>query len=115
ETINTAIETSLAARDTALLAQMQEMMTLMRTGTATTNSRTRNQRNNRGRGAAGGTGRPNDTKNRIRLYCWSHGACAHGSSECNNPLPGHVTTATFHDMQGGSTKNLQYVPANHST
>ena len=122
ETINTAItqrEISLAAREAALVAQMQELTTLMRTGTINTNSRTRNQRNNRGRGAAGGSGRPNDNtaanKNRNRLYCWSHGACAHGSTECNNQLPGHVPTATFHNMQGGSTKNLQYVPTNHST
>jgi len=122
ETINTAItqrEISLAAREAALLTQMQEMMTLMRTNTVTTNSRPRNHRNNRGRGAAGGTGRSNETtaanKPRNRLYCWSHGACAHSSSECNNPLPGHASTATFHDMQGGSTKNLQYVPANHGT
>lgn len=120
-TINAAItqrEISLAAREAALLAQMQEMMTLMRTGTVNTNSRTRNQRNHRRQGATGGTGRPNETPaantNRNRLYCWSHGACAHSSAECNTQLPGHTTTATFHNMQGGSTKNLQYVPTNHS-
>jgi hypothetical protein len=95
---------------------MQEMMTLMRTGTVNANSRPRNRRNNRGRGAAGGTERPNDTtavnKNRNSLYCWTHGACAHSSTECNNQLPGHATTATFHNMQGGSTKNFQHVPTN---
>jgi hypothetical protein len=107
------IETINAAITAPLLAQLQELTTLLRTGSGNTNSRPRNNRNNRGRGAAGGTGRPTDTKNRPRLYCWSHGACAHGSSECNNPLPGHATTATFLDMQGGSTKNLQYVPPNH--
>jgi len=116
ETINAAITTALAARDAALLAQMQEMMTRMSTGTDNTNSRRRNQRNNRGRGAAGGTERPNDTtavnKNRNSLYCWTHGACAHSSTECNNQLPGHATTATFHNMQGGSTKNFQNVPTN---
>ena len=114
ETINAAI-TAPAAHDPALLAQLQELTTLLRTSAGNTNSRPRNNRNNRGRGAAGGTGRPTDTKNRPRLYCWSHGACAHGSSECNNPLPGHATTATFLDLQGGSTKNVQYVPPNHGT
>jgi len=88
----------------------------MRTGTVNANSRSRNRRNNRGRGAAGGTERPNDTtaanKNRNSLYCWTHGACAHSSTECNNQLPGHATTATFHNMQGGSTKNFQHVPTN---
>jgi hypothetical protein len=116
ETINAAITTELAARDAALLAQLQEMMTRMSTGTANTNSRRRNQRNNRGRGAAGGTDRPNNTTaantNRNSLYCWTHGACAHSSTECNNQLPGHVTTATFHNMQSGSTKNFQNVPTN---
>jgi len=116
ETINAAITTELAARDAALLAQMQEMMTRMSTGTANTNSRRRNQRNNRGRGTAGGTERPNDTpaanRNHNSLYCWTHGACAHSSTECNNQLPGHITTATFHNMQGGSTKNFQHVPTN---
>jgi hypothetical protein len=115
ETINAAFTTELAARDAALLAQLQEMMTRMSTGTANTNAQTRNQRSNRGRAATGGRGRTNEAANKKpRLYCWSHGACAHGSAECNTPLTGHVTTATFHNMQGGSTKNLQYVPTNHS-
>ena len=118
DTVNTAItqrEIAVAAREAALLAQMQELTTLMRTGTANTNAQTRNQRSNRGRAATGGRGRTNEAANKKpRLYCWSHGACAHGSAECNTPLTGHVTTATFHNMQGGSTKNLQYVPTNHS-
>jgi hypothetical protein len=118
ETVNTAIsqrEIALAARDAALLAQIQELTTLMRTGTVNTNAQTRNQRSNRGRAATGGRGRPNETANKKpRLYCWSHGACAHSSAECNTKLSGHDTTATFHNMQGGSTKNLHYVPTNHS-
>jgi hypothetical protein len=119
ETVNTAItqrEISLAAREAALLAQMQELTSLMQTGTVNTNAQTRNQRSNRGRAATGGRGRQNETANKKphRLYCWSHGACAHSSAECNTQLPGHDTAATFHNMQGGSTKNLQYVPTNHS-
>jgi hypothetical protein len=120
DTINTVItqrEISLAAREAALLTQMQEMMTAMRTGTVNTHSQQR--RNNRGRGG----GRTNDNTNgnrnngrqqaSPRLYCWTHGACAHGSAECNAPATGHKTTATFQNMQGGSTKGLQYVPTNH--
>jgi len=118
ETVNTAIsqrEIALAARDAALLAQIQELTTLMRTGTVNTIAQPRNQRSNRGRAATGGRGRPNETANKKpRLYCWSHGACAHSSAECNTKLSGHDTTATFHNMQGGSTKNLHYVPTNHS-
>jgi hypothetical protein len=122
DTINTVItqrEISLAAREAALLTQMQEMMTVMRTGTVNTHSQQR--RNNRGRG---GRGRNNDTPNNgnrsgrqqaaPRLYCWSHGACAHSSAACNTPSPGHQTTATFQNMQGGSTNNLQWVPTNSS-
>ena len=51
ETINAAI-TAPTAHDAALLAQLQELTTLLRTGSGTTNSRPRNNRNNRGRGAA---------------------------------------------------------------
>ena len=36
-------------------------------------------------------------------YCWSHGACAHASHDCNSKKPGHIDTATFANKQGGST------------
>jgi hypothetical protein len=113
DTINTVItqrEVALAAREAALLAQMQEMMTVMRTGTVNTHSHQRNQRNNRGRGSAPGRTNNNPTTGNRgrgpaapRLYCWSHGACAHSSDACNTPSPGHQSTATFTNMQGGST------------
>jgi hypothetical protein len=124
DTVNTIItqrEISLAAREAALLTQMQEMMTVLRTGTV--NTHTQQRRNNRGRG--GGGGRNNNTAHTTsnggrrtpgpRQYCWSHGACAHSSSECNSPHDGHQTTATFQTMQGGSTNNLQWVPTGTST
>ena len=38
-----------------------------------------------------------------RKYCWTHGACAHTSAECNKPKEGHKKDATFADMKGGST------------
>ena len=121
DTVNAAIqqrELSIAAREAALVTQMNEMMTLMR-GTghgATTHNQQRNNRsNNRGRGGRsndrsnGGRGRqtPNHP---TRLYCWSHGACAHSSNLCNTQLPGHQTTATFANMQGGSTNNCFWLP-----
>ena len=120
DTVNTVItqrEISLAAREAALLTQMQEMMTVLRTGTANTN--TQQRRNNRGggRGNSGGRNNAQGTNTaggrRIagpRQYCWSHGACAHSSAECNSPQDGHQTTATFQNMQGGSTNNLQWIP-----
>jgi len=123
DTINTAItqrEISLAAREAALLTQMQEMMTVMRTGTA--NTHTQQRRNNRGRGGGGNTNNTptNNTNGNRRLpgprqYCWTHGACAHNSPGCNAPQAGHQITATFQNMQGGSTRNLQWVPTTNST
>jgi hypothetical protein len=117
DTVNTVItqrEISLAAREAALLTQMQEMMTVLRTGTV--NNNTQQRRNNRGRGGGGGRTNTTTTSGRRapgpRQYCWSHGACAHSSAECNSPLDGHKTTATFQNMQGGSTNNLQWVPTN---
>ena len=38
-----------------------------------------------------------------RKYCWSHGACAHSSAECNKPKDGHKKEATFSNMMDGST------------
>ena len=38
----------------------------------------------------------------INHYCWTHGACAHRSSECKTTAPGHKSDATFEDKQGGS-------------
>jgi hypothetical protein len=46
-----------------------------------------------------------------RDYCWTHGACAHSSNVCNTQLPGHITTATFANMQGGNTNGCFWLPA----
>jgi hypothetical protein len=102
-------ESSLAVREAALLAQMTEMMALMRT-----NNTTNSNRNTRGRGGGGRTNnRPTGGRGRggasPRQYCWSHGYCAHGSTECNHQLPGHQTTATTTNMQGGSTNNCFWI------
>ena len=40
----------------------------------------------------------------ISKYCWSHGACAHSSAECNNKKRGHQNDATFSNKMGGSTR-----------
>jgi hypothetical protein len=34
-------------------------------------------------------------------YCWTHGWCKHGSSDCKNPASGHKPQATVRDQQGG--------------
>jgi len=108
-------ETSLATREAALLAQMTEMMTLLRTaGPANTNQQSNNSRNNRGRGAGrtnnrNGGGRGQGTAPSVRAYCWTHGWCAHASDKCDNQAPGHQITATSTNMQGGSTNKCFWI------
>ena len=107
-------EASIAAREAALLTQMTEMMSLLRSGSATGSNTQRTTRSARGR--AGRThdrvgGRTRHTPSSPRVYCWSHGACAHASNLCLNPLPGHQTGATFANMQGGSTANCFWLPS----
>ena len=118
DTANAAFQqrdSSLAAREAALLTQMTEMMSLMRTGlpsggtshqrTPRTNRSGRHGRTNDRGGACGHGSSPAP-----RAYCWSHGACAHSGTQCNNQLPGHQTTATFSNMQGGNTSNCFWLP-----
>jgi hypothetical protein len=60
--------------------------------------------NPRGRGAArdtGGTQTPQVRK--TDLYCWTHGHCAHTSSDCYMRKPGHQEAATAKSRMGGST------------
>ena len=38
----------------------------------------------------------------ISKYCWTHGACAHSSSECPEPAKGHKVTASFQNKMDGS-------------
>jgi hypothetical protein len=64
----------------------------------------------RGRGGSGGRDRRQPTPG-PRMYCWSHGACAHSSTDCNNKSPGHQATATFSNMQGGSTNRCFWLPS----
>ena len=107
-------DSALAAREAALLAQMTEMMSLMRTGLPNANNNQRHPRNSRstrhGRATDCSGGRGRNTAPAARAYCWSHGACAHPSCHCNNPLPGHQTSATFANMHGGNTSNCFWLP-----
>ena len=43
-------------------------------------------------------------QNRNTLYCWSHGMCAHKSSECRNKKNGHKDNATKQSRMNGSNK-----------
>jgi hypothetical protein len=108
---------TLAAREAALLSQMTEMMSMMRTGAAASSNvsnqrdtRQSSGRSNRSNARSGRRGSHRSTP-APRSYCWSHGACAHSSSQCNTQLPGHQSSATFTNMQGGSTSNCYWLPA----
>ena len=60
------------------------------------------QNHNQGRGRGRGRGRGPRQRN-ISIYCWTHGACGHGSAACNSKLTGHQDNATFQNKMGGST------------
>ena len=76
-----------------LLKQMQQDMKCV---PATTNSTERPKRNRK---------TPDDStypRRKTDRYCWTHGACAHPSLDCQAKAPGHKDEATFHDKKGGS-------------
>jgi hypothetical protein len=110
-------EASIASREAALLSQMQEMMSTFRAGNKNRNNRGSNRGNrNNNSNHQGRTNDGNPTGGRGRTqsprsYCWTHGACAHSSAQCNTQTTGHQTTATFANMQGGSTNNCFWLPA----
>jgi hypothetical protein len=109
-------ETSVATREAALLAQMQQMMASFTPANQRRNNRrTNNNNNNNNNNGNSNNNRSNPpgANNRTPLprnYCWSHGVCAHGSATCNRHAPGHQITASFTNMQGGSTRNCFWLP-----
>ena len=98
-------ETDLQSRELALQSQMQEMLALMRS-TSTSHHQDRHYQGGRGRGR----GRSGNPRTNSRKYCWSHGSCAHASSDCNSPRDGHQAAATFSNMLGGSTTGCYWLP-----
>lgn len=84
---------SASTRQTDLMEQMLVMMQMMQQqlNQSTTSSLTHSNNQRRPR-----------TKN--NKYCWTHGACAHDSSECKNKKAGHQDSATFDHMLGGNTE-----------
>jgi uncharacterized membrane protein YgcG len=118
DAVNAALqqrETSLAAREAALLTQMTELMTLMRStnnsnrGGGRGNGGRNNNRGGGGRGRAGGGRAGGGTSTNPKFYCWTHGWCAHPSDQCQNQAEGHQTTATSTNMMGGSTAKCYWL------
>jgi hypothetical protein len=87
---------------------MTDMMALMRNSTNRSRSRNRNNRNQR----SGDRNPAPDGRRRApgpRMYCWTHGYCAHSSADCNNRAQNHQVSATATNMQGGSTANCFWI------
>jgi hypothetical protein len=105
----------LHARETAMMTQMRDMMmSVMNTNNHNNNYNPhhRGGRNTNGRGRGGRTpGRGNNNRPaQPRSYCWTHGACAHTSSDCNRQSEGHQNAATFANMLNGSTAGCFWLP-----
>jgi hypothetical protein len=69
----------------------------------------RNHRNYRDNGRGG---RSTTDRGRPRLppkYCWTHGNCAHSGTACESKMVGHIDSATYANMQGGSTYNCHWM------
>jgi hypothetical protein len=108
---------ALAAHEAALLSQMTKMMAMMHHGTTATSGVSHSGNTRQPGHRSGRTDARSGHRGSCRLtsapcsYCWSHGACAHSSSQCNTQLPGHQSSATFTNMQGGSTSNCYWLSA----
>ena len=51
----------------------------------------------------GSGGRPLRPHRNVSHYCWTQGACAHSSKDCNFKAPGHKADTTSNNKMGGST------------
>ena len=87
-----------------LLQKMSDLEAEVKTATSTptTNNNGNNKKKNKKK------------EMKDRKYCWTHGACAHTGTECNNSATGHKKEATFQDMMGGSTKDCFWLPSSTS-
>ena len=56
-----------------------------------------------------GSGKGKKNTSTDRLYCWTHGACAHNGKDCKHYKDGHQVDTTFQDMNNGSTKNCYWI------
>ena len=82
----------------AIAQLQQQMLELMQSNNRSSNTSQRSTNTQRNNGGGARYTRSNTSK-----YCWSHGACAHSSSECNDKKEGHKNNATFANKMGGST------------
>jgi hypothetical protein len=109
------------ANSTQQNQQMLEQMTALASTVSTLQTQIGNASQNQGGGNNQGKGRRNNdragrgnhrgrgTPRRPPKYCWTHGNCAHSSSDCETKGDGHIAEATYSDMQGGSTTRCHWL------
>ena len=93
-------------RETALLERLETLLSNLSPSTTPSTSSSTQSRRQRGNQIT----RPHCTSN-PRHYCWTHGACAHTSSDCNHQAPGHQVSATFANMLAGNTQGCFWLPS----
>ena len=88
----------------ALQKQMMQMFKKLETkvDNISTGPSSSNGNDNRNRRNRKTPDNPRFTRRKTDKYCWTHGGCAHNSSECTAKANGHVDLATFANKQGGS-------------
>jgi len=98
-------------------SQLEELATLMKQMLNTMSNQQRNTTQNQSNQRDQRTNNRNksNSKKNVKLYCWTHGACAHDSAACNKPAEGHQTDATFTNMKQGSTKNCFWLQTSQSS
>ena len=101
-------ETALLAREHSLQTQIQELISLMSTSNTTITPKVGHHPPS---GPSKSNTKPPNHRSQTnpRLYCWSHGCCAHSSSDCQHQRPGHQPTATFSNMLNGSTAKCYWL------
>jgi hypothetical protein len=110
------------ANSTQQNQQMLEQMTALASTVSTLQTQIGNASQSQGGGnsqqgqgrrnndrAGRGNGRGRGTPRRPPKYCWTHGNCAHSSSDCETKGDGHIAEATYSDMQGGSTTRCHWL------
>ena len=85
-----------------LLTQLVEQMKALTSKVSNADTTGNNKGNSKGK---------EKQKKKPRAYCWTHGACAHTSGECNHKAEGHKNDATFKNTLGGSTKGCFWMEA----
>ena len=112
---NAAVNTTVQQQ---LLAQMQQMQTMMLT--------LQNKQEQGGNGAHTPhvcppwtglhTGQPTAPLPAwATKYCWTHGKCAHNSTACNNKAPGHRNNAAMETKQNGCAWQVRPILINEGT